>query len=86
MTSRACRRALVLFATSAAMLVPASPAFADVPSGVTIGASLGVVVVIGLVGLAVLVGVGVVLVKVITRARRPADTDQIEPPAGTPQQ
>ncbi len=85
MITRTARLALVLFATSIAMLVPASPAFADVPSGLTLGASLGVVVIIGVVGLVVLVGIGVLLVRVIMRPKRRADADASGPPAGTPQ-
>jgi hypothetical protein len=80
------RRLLVLLAAATVWLASASPALADIPSGPSPGTGLAVVAVIGLVGLVVLVGVGVLVVKLIARARRPAASVDApaEPPKDAP--
>jgi hypothetical protein len=77
------RRLLVLLAAATVWLASASPALADIPSGPSPGTGLAVVAVIGLV---VLVGVGVLVVKLIARARRPAASVDApaEPPKDAP--
>ena len=75
------RRLLVFVTASTSMLMQPSSALADIPSGPTAGLSIGTIVVVGLVVLALLVGGCLLLIRLIIRLRRPTAAAPVEPAA-----